>query len=131
MPMFENIVIRRLKRYLPTWSDPDSTRDFSLRCMPFLEDFSEGTPTKIDDFVVGTLDNALDDAAKWGTIHGLFVDAISNTDTGNALVLSPADSRICLAAAELGLSADVVILILQILLGIRNWFTVDAGSTAT
>ncbi len=108
MSFWENIIIRRLKRYLPDWSDAESTRLFFLRIVPFLEDFAEGTATKLDDMAVDGLEAVLSDPARWAAIYALF------GFEGTGAPLAADDPYVVAAADKTELSPTIIIAIISL-----------------
>ena len=117
MSLVENIIIRRLQRLIPDWSNAEEVRLSAVWVVSILDKFADETETEVDDLILDGLAKFLENEQAWGTLYGLLLDLLGE-DAGSVAD----DSRVAVLAGDVEMDPATIILIINAIIQVVQWW---------
>lgn len=117
MSLVENIIIRRLQRLIPDWSNAEEVRLFAVKVVAVLDGLAEETETEVDDLILDGVAKFLENQQAWGTLYSLLLDLLGD-DAGSVAE----DSRVSVLAGDVEMDPATIILIINAIIAAVKWW---------
>ena len=111
---------------LPDWKNAEDTRQWVLRLLGAADEMADETSTSVDDQAVEALMAIAGNVDAWETLHGLLLDLVTD-DAGNL----ENDNRITLLADDAKIDPAVILVIIQAVMQIIQWWKSRDEADAT